>query len=38
MQELERQYPSRRARQMAVFQQYEDTYWYYYEYLAKPKR
>ena len=37
MQELERQYPSRKARQMAVFQQYEGTYWYYYEYLAKPK-
>ena len=33
MQELERRYPDRRARHMAVFQQYEDTYWYYYEYL-----
>ena len=33
LQELEKQYPERRARQMAVFDQYEDTYWYYYEYL-----
>ena len=33
LQELEKQFPERKARQMAVFNQYEDTYWYYYEYL-----
>lgn len=33
MQELEAKYPDRKARQMAVFRHYENTYWYYYEYL-----
>ena len=33
LQELERKYPNRRARQVAVFSQYEGTYWYYYAYL-----
>ena len=33
LQQLERKYKDRRARQMAVFRQYEGTYWYYYEYL-----
>ena len=33
MQQLERQYADKRARQMAVFTQYEGTYWYYYAYL-----
>lgn len=33
MQELERQYSDKRARQVAVFRQYEGTYWYYYAYL-----
>ena len=33
MQQLERQYADKRARQMAVFSQYEGTYWYYYAYL-----
>jgi len=33
MQQLERQYADRTARQVAVFRQYEGTYWYYYEYL-----
>ena len=33
MQELERQYPNKKARQVAVFRQYEGTYWYYYAYL-----
>ena len=32
MKQLERQYSDRRARQMAVFQQYEKTYWYYFGY------
>ncbi len=35
MQQLERKYQSRGARQMAVFSQYEGTYWYYYEYVGK---
>ena len=38
LQELERMYPKKRARQMAVFQQYEGTYWYYYEYLNPIRR
>ena len=33
MQELERQYADPRARQVAVFNHYEDTYWYYFAYL-----
>lgn len=33
MQELERRYSDRRARQVAVFRQYEGTYWYYYAFL-----
>ena len=33
MQELERQYPDKKARQVAVFRQYEGSYWYYYAYL-----
>ena len=33
MQQLERRYGDKRARQMAVFSQYEGTYWYYYAYL-----
>lgn len=33
MQQLEREYPDRKARQVAVFRQYEGTYWYYYEYM-----
>lgn len=33
MQQLERQHKAGNARQMAVFQQYEGTYWYFYEYL-----
>lgn len=32
MKTLERQYSKRSARQMAVFQQYEKTYWYYFGY------
>lgn len=32
LKQLERQYSDRRARQMAVFQQYEKTYWYYFGY------
>lgn len=32
LQALEKRYPEPKARQMAVFNQYEDTYWYYYEY------
>ena len=35
LQQLERQYADRKARQVAVFHQYEGTYWYYYEYLNK---
>ena len=31
LQQLERKYPDRRARQVAVYRQYEGTYWYYYE-------
>ena len=32
LQQLERAHPKGRARQMAVFSHYEDTYWYYYDY------
>ena len=35
MQQLEQQHKEKRARQMAVFRQYEGTYWYYYEYLNR---
>ena len=35
LQQLESLYPDRKARQVAVFRQYEGTYWYYYEYLNK---
>jgi hypothetical protein len=39
LQQLERQYSDPRERQMAVFKQYKDTYWYYYDYLnGKPAR
>lgn len=37
MQELERQYQDRKARRVAVFRQYEGTYWYYYGYLNPPR-
>lgn len=33
MQQLERKYKDKAARHVAVFQQYEFTYWYYYGYL-----
>ena len=33
MQRLEAQYPDKKARQVAVFRQYEGTYWYFYAYL-----
>jgi hypothetical protein len=33
MQELESKYAEKKARQMAVFRQYEGTYWYYFAYL-----
>ena len=33
LQELEKKYPEPKARQMAVFNQYEGTYWYYYDYI-----
>ena len=35
MQEMERKYRNRSARQVAVERQYNGTYWYYYEYLNK---
>ena len=35
LQELEKEYPNQSARQVAVFRQYEGTYWYYYEYLNR---
>ena len=38
LQELESHYADRNARHVAVFRQYEDTYWYYYEYLNKGKK
>lgn len=37
LQQLERRHKDRRARQMAVFKQYEGTYWYYYDYLNGKK-
>jgi hypothetical protein len=37
MRELARRYSDPKARQMAVFSNYEDTYWYYYDYLNKGK-
>ena len=33
MQRLAAQYPDKKARQVAVFRQYEGTYWYFYAYL-----
>ena len=33
MQSLESQYADRRERQLAVFMQFSQTYWYYYEYI-----
>ena len=38
MQQLEQQHKDNTARQMAVFNQYEDTYWYYYGYLNAKAR
>ncbi len=35
MQQQKRKYHDARARQMAVFSNYEGTYWYYYDYLGK---
>lgn len=32
LQDLERQYPDPSERKVKVFEQYRDTYWYYYEY------
>ena len=32
LQDLERQYPDPSERKIKVFEQYRDTYWYYYEY------
>lgn len=37
LQELERRHRSWNARRMAVFQNYEGTYWYYYEYENRQK-
>ena len=33
MQQLEKQYPDKKAAQVAVFRQYEGTYWYYFAYV-----
>lgn len=38
LQQLERLHADRRARQVAVFRQYEGTYWYYYAYQNLPSR